>query len=83
MSYMSWEGPWTRILGLLAAYLERWDDAGAHFEDAIARCRRMEARPALARIEYEFGRALLARGDRRSGPAADRRRRESRPRSWD
>jgi tetratricopeptide (TPR) repeat protein len=64
MSYMGWEGPWARLLGLLAAHLERWDDAGAHFEAAIAHCRRLDARPCLARTEYEFGRALLARGDR-------------------
>jgi tetratricopeptide (TPR) repeat protein len=64
MSYMSWEGPLARLLGLLAAHLERWDDASRHFEDAIARCRRMDARPLLARTEYEYGRALAARGDR-------------------
>jgi tetratricopeptide (TPR) repeat protein len=64
MSYMSWEGPWARILGLLATQLGRWDAADAHFEDAIARCRRMDALPCLARTEYEFGRALLERGDR-------------------
>jgi hypothetical protein len=62
MSYMSWEGPSSRLLGLLAASLERWDEATAHFEDAIARCRRLGARPYLARTEYEHGRALLARG---------------------
>jgi hypothetical protein len=62
MSYMSWEGPSSRLLGLLAASLERWDEATAHFEDALARCRRLGARPYLARIEYEHGRALLARG---------------------
>ncbi len=67
MSYMSWEGPWARLLGLLAAYLGRWDDAWAHFENARALCRRVRARPYLARTEYEYGRALLARdapGDR-------------------
>ena len=62
LSYMAWEGPWARVIGLLAAYLERWDEATAAFEDAIARCRRLGARPYLARTEYEFGRALLARG---------------------
>lgn len=62
MSYMAWEGPWTRVLGLLAASIERWDDAAAYFEDAIARCRRLDATPYLARTEYEFGRALIARG---------------------
>jgi tetratricopeptide (TPR) repeat protein len=64
MSYLGWEGPWSRVLGLLAAYLERWDEAADHFEQAIADCRRMGARPYLARTEYEYGRALLARGDR-------------------
>ncbi|HXU00592.1 MAG TPA: AAA family ATPase, partial [Polyangia bacterium] len=60
MSYVSWEGPWTRVLALLAASLERWDEAWAYFEDAIARCRRLGARPLLARTEYEYGRARLA-----------------------
>ena len=67
MSYMSWEGPWARLLGLLAAYLGRWEVAWAHFEEARALCRRLRARPYLARTEYEYGRALLARdapGDR-------------------
>ena len=45
------------MLGLLAARLERWDEARAHFEEAIARCRRLGARPYLARTEYEYGRA--------------------------
>ena len=61
MSYMSWEGPWSRLLGLLAAYLGRWEEAWAHFEEARALCRRLRARPYLARTEYEYGRALLAR----------------------
>jgi len=64
LSYVSWEGPWARVLGLLAAALERWDEAWPYFEDAIARCRRMNARPYLARTEYEYGRARLASGDR-------------------
>ncbi len=62
LSYMAWEGPWARVIGLLAAYLERWDEATAAFEDAIARCRRLGARPYLARTEYELGRALITRG---------------------
>ena len=64
LSYIGWEGPWARVLGLLAASLERWDEACAHFESAIACCRKLGARPCLARTEYEYGRALLARGDR-------------------
>ena len=54
LSYLGWEGPWTRVLGLLAASLERWDEAGAHFEDAIARCRRLGARPCLARTRIRI-----------------------------
>ena len=62
MSYIGWEGPWPRVLALLAASLERWDEAAAHFEEAIARCRKLGARPYLARTEYEYGRALIAQG---------------------
>jgi tetratricopeptide (TPR) repeat protein len=62
MDQMSWEGPVSRGLGLLAAHLGRWDDACAHFEAAIARCRRLDAAPFLARTQYEYGRALLAQG---------------------
>jgi hypothetical protein len=64
MSYIGWEGPWARVLALLADSLDRWDEARTYFEDAIARCRRIDARPYLARTEYEYGRALLARGER-------------------
>ena len=88
MSYMGWEGPWVRKLALLAAYLERWDAASAHFEEAIGGCRRLGARPCLARTEYECGRALIARGDRerRTGAArlrarVGRRARDERPRA--
>jgi hypothetical protein len=63
MSYFGWEGPWARVLALLAASLQRWDEAAAHFEQALAECRRIGARPWLARTEYESGRAWLARGD--------------------
>jgi tetratricopeptide (TPR) repeat protein len=64
MSYIGWDGPWARVLALLADSLDRWDEARAYFEDAIARCRRIDARPYLARTEYEYGRALLARGEK-------------------
>jgi hypothetical protein len=62
MSYLCWEGPRARLLGQLAAALERWDDAFAHFEDAIARCRRLGVRPHLARALYDHGVARLRRG---------------------
>ena len=65
MSYLCWEGPWARVLALLAASLERWDEAFALFEDAIALCSRLDARPYLARTEYEYrARADRARGSR-------------------
>ncbi len=62
MTHMSWHGPVVRLLALLAARCERWDESLAHFEDAIARARRLGARPYLARTEYELGRTLLAGG---------------------
>ena len=75
MSYLSWEGPWARVLGLLAAYLGDWEAAWAHFEEARALCRRLGARPYLARTEYEYGRALLARGGGDTARATDDRQR--------
>jgi len=69
MSYFGWEGPWTRLLGLLAVQLERWDQAFTYFDEAIADCRRMNAWPYLARTQYEYGRALAAHGQRaKAGP---------------
>jgi hypothetical protein len=61
MSYMSWEGPSVRLLALLASFLGRWEDAAAHFEAALARCRQLGTLPYLARTEYEYGRMLAAR----------------------
>lgn len=54
-------------LGSLARLLGRLDDAEAHFELALERNRRMGARPALARTQFEYGRMALSRnraGDR-------------------
>jgi tetratricopeptide (TPR) repeat protein len=58
-----WDGTATRVLGLLAARLGRWDAAIAHFERAISTLERLDARPYLARTRYEYGRALLERGE--------------------
>lgn len=55
-------GPTTRALGNLAVTLERWDDAGTHFEEAIAAQRTMGARPWLAYTCLEHARALALRG---------------------
>jgi tetratricopeptide (TPR) repeat protein len=60
-------GSVSRYLGLVAATLERWDDAAAHFEDALAMNERMGARPWLAYTQEDYGRLLRTRdrpGDR-------------------
>jgi tetratricopeptide (TPR) repeat protein len=62
MTALQWEGPVPRLLALLEARLGRWAEAEAHFVEAAARARRLEARPQLARIQYEHGRALVSRG---------------------
>jgi hypothetical protein len=62
MTALQWEGPVPRLLALLEARLARWAEAEAHFVEAAARARRLEARPQLARIQYEHGRALVSRG---------------------
>src|SRR5215510_4263913 len=52
---------------MLAATMERWQDAAQHFEDALAMNARMGARPWLAHTQYQYAVMLLARhqpGDR-------------------
>ncbi|HEY3595356.1 MAG TPA: AAA family ATPase [Polyangiaceae bacterium] len=56
-----WDGPATRVLGMLAARLGMWDAATAHFEQAIATLQRVDAKPYLHRTRYEYGRTLLRR----------------------
>jgi class 3 adenylate cyclase/tetratricopeptide (TPR) repeat protein len=55
-------GALTRYLGALATTLERWDDAGRHFEDALTMNARMEAWPWLAHTQHQYAGMLLARG---------------------
>jgi hypothetical protein len=55
-------GPVALRLGMLAAMLERWDDAELHFATATEGCRRLGARAVTARVLYEQARMLLARG---------------------
>jgi tetratricopeptide (TPR) repeat protein len=55
-------GSVARHLGLLAATLERWDDAQGHFEDALATNERIGARPWLAHTYTDYARMLVARG---------------------
>lgn len=54
-----------RYLGRLAALLDDWDGAAAHFETALAVNRAMRAWPWLARSQHDYARMLRRRG--RSG----------------
>lgn len=67
-----WDGPAARVLALLAARLERWDEAEAHFASALASLEKLDARPYLARTSYEHGRFLLARDAERARAAIER-----------
>ena len=55
-------GAVARYLGLLAATMERWDEAERHFEDALEMNGRIGARPWLAHTQEDYARMLLARG---------------------
>jgi len=48
-------------LGVLAATMERWDDAIAHFDDALELSAQVGARPWLARSQHEYARMLIQR----------------------
>src|SRR5262249_56189005 len=50
-----------RYLGLLAATMERWDAAQAHFEAALELNTRMGARPWVAFTQYDYAAMVLAR----------------------
>jgi hypothetical protein len=41
----------TLPLGMCAALLERWDDARAHFDDALASAAALESPPLRARVD--------------------------------
>src|SRR5262249_5560014 len=47
-------GAIARALGLLAATLERWDDAVQHFEQALALNGRLGAPPFIVRTQVEY-----------------------------
>ena len=55
-------GSIARYLGLLAALLERFDDAERHFEAGLAMNERMGLLPWVARSQEDFARVLLRRG---------------------
>jgi hypothetical protein len=54
-------GSVSRLLGLLATTLARWDRATWHFEAAIAMHLRLGARPFVARTQCEYASMLLTR----------------------
>ena len=53
-----------RLLALLARTIGRPEQAGAHFEDALAFCRRAGYKPELAWTCYEYSEALLQPAER-------------------
>jgi eukaryotic-like serine/threonine-protein kinase len=55
-------GPVALRLGMLAALLERWEEAERHFEAATERSGRLGARAVTARVLCERSSMLLARG---------------------
>jgi tetratricopeptide (TPR) repeat protein len=62
-------GSVSRFLGVLAATTSRWDEAVAHFEDALQMDGRIGARPFVANTQQEYAAMLLSRGN-----AGDRER---------
>jgi hypothetical protein len=62
MSGYSFFGVGGHYLGLLAGCQRRWDEADAHFAEALVPLERMGARPLAARLRYDWARTLLARG---------------------
>jgi tetratricopeptide (TPR) repeat protein len=54
-------GAVAHFLGMLAARRERWDDAAAHFEEALRLHALIDAVPWTAYTEYEYAALALAR----------------------
>jgi hypothetical protein len=57
---------------VLAALLERWDDAAQHFETALAVDRSRGERASELHVRMDYARMLLARGDAESRAHAER-----------
>ncbi len=55
-------GAAARFLGMLAATMDRWDDAERHFEEALALETRAGARASLPTTQHAFATMLLRRG---------------------
>ena len=62
-------GSASRCLGLLAATMARWAEAGRHFERALEANARMGARPWVAHTQHDYARMRIRRG----APADERR----------
>jgi class 3 adenylate cyclase/tetratricopeptide (TPR) repeat protein len=62
-------GAASRLLGLLAGLLERWDDAERHYEDALAMNARIGSPPLVAWTRFNLASTLL----RRSQPGDEER----------
>ena len=58
-----------RVLGLLAQMMGSFEQAAAHFEDALAFCRKAGYRPELAWSLYDFATLLQAQGEREKAVA--------------
>jgi eukaryotic-like serine/threonine-protein kinase len=56
------DGSAARALGMLAATLERWDEAQDLFEEAFAMNKRIGARPYVGKTQADWARMLLDRG---------------------
>ncbi len=59
ISFVACRGSVSRFLGLLAATLGNHEDAGRHFEDALAMNRRMGALPHVAATLHDYAVALI------------------------
>jgi tetratricopeptide (TPR) repeat protein len=55
-------GAVSEYLGLLAATMRRWSEAEGHFQHALELNAKLQARPAIARSQQEYGAMLLERG---------------------
>jgi tetratricopeptide (TPR) repeat protein len=66
-------GPVALRLGMIAALLERWDEADEHFKLAMERCGQLGARAITARVLYEHAKMLVARGAEEDVAAATAR----------
>jgi hypothetical protein len=56
-------GSASRSLGVLATTLWQWEDAGAHFETALATHAQVGASPWLAHTQANYGAMLVQRGE--------------------